>query len=60
MPTWLAIYFPTVLRVQFAAATYSGQESSGQILVSIIIASGKNPNTTVSATITFSEVSATG
>ena len=60
MPTWLAIYFSTVLRVQFAAATYSGLESSGQILVSIIIASGRNPIATVSATITFSEVSATG
>ena len=49
-----------MLRVQFASATYSGLESSGEILVSIIVARGRNPNATVSAKITFSEVSATG
>ena len=49
-----------MLRVQFASATYSGLESSGEISVSIVISSGRDPNTTISASITFSEVSASG
>ena len=49
-----------MLRVQFASAIYSGLESFSEILVSIIIASGVNPNATVFASIIFSGVTATG
>ena len=46
-----------VLRVQFASATFSGSESSGEILVTINI-NGRTPNVDISVNLNFSEETA--
>ena len=48
-----------VLRVQFASHTFSGSESSGEILVTINI-SGRTPNVDISVSLNFSKETATG
>ena len=48
-----------MLRVQFASAAFSGLESSGEILVSVVITGGI-PNATVSVGISFTGLTATG
>ena len=48
-----------VLRVQFASTTYSGSESSGQVLATIVITGGI-PNKNISADISFLRLAATG
>ena len=52
--------FILVFRVQFASATFSALESSGEILINIIIISGRTPNVSISFNISFSEATATG
>ena len=54
-----AFFVHLVLRVQFASATYSGKESSGEILITVIITGGAS-NVDISVTIGFSEITATG
>ena len=48
-----------MLRVQFASTIYSGLESSGKILVSIVIVGGI-PDSNISVDVEFSEATATG
>ena len=48
-----------VFRVQFASTTFSGLESSGEILVSVII-TGVIPIRDISVNISFAEATATG
>ena len=48
-----------VLKVQFTSATYSGLESSGEVLATIMILGGI-PKVSISVNIRFSEVTATG
>ena len=58
----MSIYFHVhnlVLRVQFASTIYSGLESSGEILVSIVIVGGI-PDSNISVDVEFSEATATG
>ena len=52
-------YVYLVLRVQFASTTFSGLESSGEILVFIVIVGGI-PDLNVSADVGFTEATATG
>ena len=54
-----AFFVHVVIRVQFASATYSGKESSGEILITVIITGGTS-NLDISVTIGFSEVTAIG
>ena len=54
-----AAFVHLVLRVQFTLATYSGKESSGEILITVIITGGTS-NVDISVTIGFSEATATG
>ena len=55
------VYFVAhlVFRVQFASTAFSGVESSGEILVLVIITGG-TPMVDISVNISFSEVTATG
>ena len=55
----LILFTHLVLRVQFASATFSGLESSGEILVSILITGGI-PTVNISVNVIFSEATATG
>ena len=55
----IIFYVHLVLRVQFASTIYSGLESSGEILVSILIVGGI-PGATISVNIGFLERNATG
>ena len=55
----LLLFVYLVLRVQFASATFSGLESSGEIFVSVAITGGI-PSTTVSVVISFTTLTATG
>ena len=52
-------YVHLVLQVQFASTIYSGLESAGEILVSVVIVGGI-PGTTISVNIGFLERNATG
>ena len=49
-----------MFRVQFASATFSALESSGEILITIIIISGRILNASISVNVNFSETTATG
>ena len=49
-----------VFRVQLLSATFSGLESAGEMLITIIIISGRTPNVSISVGISFSEATATG
>ena len=53
------LFLHLVLRIQFASATFSGLESSGEIIVSIIITGGI-PATSIFVNVSFSEATATG
>ena len=53
-------WFCLVFRVQFASTTFSALESSGEILIAIIIISGRTPNESISVNVSFSEATATG
>ena len=57
-PLLLFVYL--VFRVQFASATFIALESSGEILITIIIISGRIPNASISVSVNFSETTATG
>ena len=46
-------------RVQFSSATFNGLESSGEVLISIVI-SGANSTTNISIDIELNERNATG
>lgn len=46
-------------RVQFSSATFSGLESSGEVLISIVI-SGVNSTTNISIDVELNERNATG
>ena len=48
-----------VFRVHFSSATFSGLESSGEILVSITITGG-TPTTNILVNVSFIEATATG
>jgi len=48
-----------VLKVQFTSATYSGLESSGEVLATIVILGGM-PNVSISVNVRLSEATATG
>ena len=48
-----------VLRIQFASTIFSGSESSGEVLVTIVMTGGI-PNKKVSADINFLRLTATG
>ena len=48
-----------MLNVQFASTAFSGLESSGEIIVTVIIRGG-TPNINTSLIVAFSEAAATG
>ena len=48
-----------VMIVQFASTTFTGLESSGEIIVSIVI-TGRIPNTTVPIVVGFTSLTAAG
>ena len=60
MPSVAVPFFKfLVLKVQFTSATYSGLESSGEVLATIVILGGM-PNVSISVNVRFSEATATG
>ena len=52
-------FWHLVLNVQFASTAFSGLESSGEIIVTVIIRGG-TPNINTSLIVAFSEATATG
>ena len=49
-----------MFRVQFASDTFSAIESTGEILITIILISGRVSNGSISVNLNFSEYTATG
>ena len=56
----LSVLSYVVLRVQFASNTFSGLESSSEILITIIIVGGTPEKKNVTASIHFLELTAHG
>ena len=56
---YILIFTHLVLRAQFASTVFNGLESSGEILLTIMVIGGI-PNVNISVNIGFSEATATG